>query len=110
MNDTDKKSFEDALRIAIEKTKNRIDFYRDLSKPVAPDDAIGRVSRMDAINNGSINKAALEKSEKKLEKLKLALQNIDDPSFGSCVKCGQNIPLPRLLAVPESRFCTSCAV
>ncbi|MBU2525037.1 MAG: hypothetical protein KKC03_00355 [Bacteroidetes bacterium] len=64
MKEEDRRSFEDALRIAIEKTKNSIDFYRDLSKPVAPDDAIGRVSRMDAINNGSINKAALEKAEK----------------------------------------------
>ncbi|MBU2525038.1 MAG: TraR/DksA C4-type zinc finger protein [Bacteroidetes bacterium] len=45
-----------------------------------------------------------------MEKLNLALQNIDDPDFGTCAKCNQNIPLQRLLAVPESRFCMSCAV
>ena len=36
----------------------------DLTKPVSPDCAIGRVSRMDTINNKSINEAALQ--EKKI--------------------------------------------
>lgn len=94
----------------LESTQSRIDFYKDLSKPVSPDDAIGRVSRMDAINNKSINEAALQKAEKKLVGLQLALQNLADDDFGKCVKCGKPIEFNRLLALPESRFCKTCAV
>ena len=35
--------------------------------PIAPENAIGRVSRMDAINNKSVNEAALKKAEIKLK-------------------------------------------
>ena len=42
----------------------RIAEYRELTKPIPPNDAIGRVSRMDAINNRSVNEAALRQLEK----------------------------------------------
>ena len=42
----------------------RIVEYRELTKPIPPENAIGRVSRMDAINNRSINEAALRTAEK----------------------------------------------
>jgi DnaK suppressor protein len=37
----------------------RIIEYRELTKPIPPENALGRVSRMDAINNRSVNQAAL---------------------------------------------------
>ena len=37
----------------IERTKTLVGTYKENSKPIAPDNAIGRVSRMDAINNRS---------------------------------------------------------
>ncbi len=47
----------------IEKTKTSIESYKNMSQPVEPDSAIGRVSRMDAINNKSITEAALRKAK-----------------------------------------------
>jgi RNA polymerase-binding transcription factor len=38
----------------IEKTEGVIVEYKEQSKPISPENAIGRVSRMDAINNKSI--------------------------------------------------------
>ena len=35
-------------------TRSKISKYTELSKPIAPENSIGRVSRMDAINNKSI--------------------------------------------------------
>ncbi|NNK11339.1 MAG: TraR/DksA family transcriptional regulator, partial [Flavobacteriaceae bacterium] len=46
------------LKSAITRTEKRIAQYRDLSGPVSPDNAIGRVSRMDAINNKGVMEAA----------------------------------------------------
>lgn len=82
---------------------------KELTKPIAPENAIGRVSRMDAINNKSVNEAALRQAEAKLSKLKLAEGRIADNDFGLCVRCGGAIPVGRLMLLPESRKCVQCA-
>jgi DnaK suppressor protein len=97
------------IREEIVNTQKTILELKELTAPVAPDCAIGRVSRMDAINNNSINEDALRKAEQKLKGLTIALQNIDDPGFGKCARCGNDIPLGRILLVPHSRFCVHCA-
>jgi len=84
--------------------------YKDLTKPIAPENSIGRVSRMDAINNKSVNEAALKNAEIKLNNLQIALENMDDERFGICAKCHNSIPLGRILLVPQNRFCVNCAV
>lgn len=83
--------------------------YRELSKPIAPENAIGRVSRMDAINNKSVNEAALKKAELKLNNLKVALTKIDDADFGICVRCKNPIPLGRIFLLPQAITCVNCA-
>lgn len=80
-----------------------------MTKPIAPENAIGRVSRMDAINNKSVNEAALRQAKNKLKGLKNALMDIDKESFGKCIRCGKPIPAGRLLLVPESRRCVHCS-
>ncbi|SDR78294.1 transcriptional regulator, TraR/DksA family [Formosa sp. Hel1_31_208] len=91
------------------KTETSIEHYKELSKPIAPNDAIGRVSRMDAINNKTINEASLRQAESKLNTLKIVLSKINDDDFGICLKCKQVIPLGRILIRPESLFCVNCA-
>ena len=54
------------LQAELESTQKKISDYTDLCKPIAPENAIGRVSRMDAINNKSVVEAALRESKKKL--------------------------------------------
>lgn len=93
----------------ISKTETSIIQYKELTKPIAPNDAIGRVSRMDAINNKTINEASLRQAESKLNTLKIVLSNINDDDFGICLKCKQTIPLGRILIRPESLFCVNCA-
>jgi DnaK suppressor protein len=93
----------------IEKTILLIEEYREISGPVAPDVAIGRISRMDAINNKSITEAALRQAEDKLNKLKYVLTRVGTDDFGICLKCKTKIPLGRILLKPESQFCVNCA-
>ena len=48
-----------------EKIKNlvlEIDELRQIAKPIEPENSIGRISRMDAINNKSINDRMLRNS------------------------------------------------
>lgn len=93
----------------ISKTVKLIADYKEQSKPVTLDNAIGRISRMDAINNKSITESALRQAENKLSKLYQALDNIGKPDFGKCIKCHQPIPIGRILLMPESNKCVNCA-
>ncbi|WP_298900905.1 TraR/DksA C4-type zinc finger protein [uncultured Psychroserpens sp.] len=93
----------------ISKTKTAIEHYRELTKPISPNDAIGRVSRMDAINNKSVNEASLRQAEIKLNNLNRVLSKIEDLDFGICLKCKQPIPVGRILIRPESLLCVNCA-
>ena len=89
--------------------KADIDAYKGLTQPIAPDDSIGRLTRMEAINSKSINEAALRKARNKLSRLERALRNIGDPDFGLCQECEESIPFARLMAMPESNLCVACA-
>ena len=103
-----KKKITQKIEQEIIDTQAQIIELRELTKPIAPDCAIGRVSRMDAINNKTINEAALRKAVVKLSGLKYALERIDDSDFGICAKCSQEIPIGRIMLVPHSRFCARC--
>ena len=109
MNKEELNSVLNIIEEEISKTETSIEHYKELTKPIAPENAIGRVSRMDAINNKSINEAALKKAEQRLGNLKIALSNINDPDFGVCFKCKNNIPIGRILLMPHTRFCVQCA-
>jgi DnaK suppressor protein len=93
----------------IERIKLDIEELIELTKPIEPDCAIGRVSRMDAINNKSINDATLIKKRRQLEGLESSLKSLDDKNFGKCVVCGNEIQMGRILIMPESRKCLACA-
>ena len=97
------------LEEAIVKTRKHIERYEGLSGPVAPDNAIGRVSRMDAINNKSVFDAALRKAREKLKGLENHLKKLGTTDFQICPKCKREIPLDRILLAPESSFCVTCA-
>jgi RNA polymerase-binding transcription factor len=93
----------------ISKTELLIKEYQELTKPIAPDVAIGRISRMDAINNKSVTEAALRQAEEKLRDLQRVSSKIGDKDFGICLKCHKPIPLGRILIRPESLYCVNCA-
>ena len=60
--------------------------YTELSKPIEPENAIGRVSRMDAINNKSIVEAALREAQHKLNQLETIEKKINDADFGNMLE------------------------
>ena len=105
----DKSLLADKLTQLIALTKKKIVGYEEMSAPVSPDDAIGRVTRMDAINNKAVAEAALRSARRKLDRLQTMQSNLDDPKLGMCKGCGRPIPVPRLLAMPESPFCVRCS-
>lgn len=98
-----------AIERKIKATELAIADYKDMTQPVAPDVAIGRISRMDAINNKSVMEAALREAEAKLKRLQMASGKVDESDFGICIKCKVEIPFKRLMLMPESNKCVKCS-
>jgi DnaK suppressor protein len=94
---------------SITATLTQLEELKELTKPISPNDAIGRISRMDAINNKTINDAALRRAEEKMKKLRFAQKRSEQNDFGICARCKNDIPAGRLLLMPESNRCVHCA-
>ena len=109
MNPEQRKQIEKQINSEIEETRKDIESLSELVKPIAPDNAIGRLSRMEAIGAKSINEAALARAKQKLEQLKTVLADLDDPDFGLCIECDEEIPIGRIMLMPASRLCVQCA-
>jgi DnaK suppressor protein len=105
----DLKEIEQTILNEISKTEMSVAEFKELTKPVAPDVAIGRISRMDAINNKSVAEAGLRFAEQKLKNLYRVLSQLGSKDFGLCLKCNQPIPLGRILIRPQSLLCVKCA-
>ena len=81
---------------------------KDLTRPIAPDRAIGRLSRLEAISEKSINEATLRSAQALEGRLRAALPRIAEEDFGRCIDCDDPIPLARLLSLPDARMCVAC--
>ena len=82
---------------------------RESTEAVAPDKAIGRLSRLDAMQMQEVAKEAQRQREIRRHELRQALRRMDLGEYGICSACGVWIDYPRLEARPEIRQCGSCA-
>ena len=109
MNKVQLKALQEKIEHETKSTQKKIDEYSLLCKPIAPENSIGRISRMDAINNKSVVEAALRVAREKMEQLQAMRSKIKNSDFGICKKCKQEIALERLMIQPHSKFCVRCA-
>lgn len=70
---------------------------------------MGRLSRMDALQNQQMALEAKRRSMRRLTAVEAALRNIDSGEFGYCVTCGEDIPSARLDFDPATTQCVACA-
>lgn len=79
------------------------------SKPVAPDVAIGRLSRLDSMQAQQMNLAQQRRLREELEHLHSAQERMDKGTYGTCAYCLSPIAYERLEAMPDAVVCISCA-
>lgn len=77
--------------------------------PIAPDCSLGRLTRLEAMQEKSLNQSVLEKARIRLKKIEFVLTKIDNEDYGKCSICEEEIPYGRLCIVPESTICVNCA-
>lgn len=109
MDDAKRRQIRRRIEEAIAELQAQINGLEDNAKPVSLNEPIGRLSRMDAIANQALSGRVLAEAKTRLSRLQRALVAVDSPDFGLCDECGEEIPLPRLLAMPEARLCVDCA-
>ena len=79
-------------------------------KPVLLDQSsIGRVSRVDAIQQQQMAEASSRRRLLKIKKIEIALNKIKLNEFGICIECGDDIALGRLEIDPTYTKCVNCA-
>jgi len=71
--------------------------------------AVGRLSRMDALQNQAMAKAQQSRRNALALRLRAALIRIDKEAFGYCVDCGEDIARKRLEFDPSATKCITCA-
>jgi DnaK suppressor protein len=102
----------DGLRQALDKLKieleQRLEVTRDGTRPVELDQPIGRLTRMDAIQQQSVSAANRRSIDLRLRQVMQALELVDRGDYGLCLRCEDPIGFARLAARPESPFCIDC--
>ncbi len=70
--------------------------------------AVGRLSRMDALQSQAMAKATAARRRAERGRLEAALVRMDEGEFGYCEDCGEEISPGRLDIDPAALRCTSC--
>jgi DnaK suppressor protein len=79
------------------------------AEPVVLDQqAVGRVSRIDAIGQQEMAKACEQHTTERLMAITQALRHFDEGDYGYCEQCGLAINVARLKIKPEAQYCIQC--
>jgi len=77
------------------------------SRPVQLDQPIGRLSRMEALQQQMAKTNRLG-HEQRLQQVENALKMIRHGNFGECRSCEEPVGFARLKVRPETPFCLNC--
>ena len=103
----------EALRSALLDMRNNLTEQLAISKSAAAvvnldQSMVGRVSRMDAMQQQGMAVSTRDKATRRLRRIELALNAMAKDAYGLCSQCDEAISFPRLQAQPEARLCIDC--
>lgn len=109
MNEKDLLEMKNLILSKIQQIEGSVDYLDKATQPIAPSVSLGRLTRMEALNEKGVNEFVLSKHKQSLQKLYNALERIKNNSYGNCLQCKKEIPLGRLKIVPEAVLCVNCS-
>ncbi|MDT8282835.1 MAG: TraR/DksA family transcriptional regulator [Gammaproteobacteria bacterium] len=71
--------------------------------------SVGRLSRMDALQQQAMAQSNRQRAELKLQRIEVALTRCDEGHYGYCVSCEEPIDPRRLEFDPAAPLCLACA-
>lgn len=97
-----KLEYEETLRQLV---ANQKDFYDRFSDDNSNDETDHAQREISACSNYSL----IERKTRELKNIERLIRKVmKDGSFGLCEECGEQIPMERLLIVPETTLCVVC--
>jgi DnaK suppressor protein len=77
--------------------------------PVRPDNAIGRLTRQDALQTQQLALELRRRKRARLEQVDRAIRRMERGVYGICTRCEEEISLARLKVQPDAELCVRCA-
>ena len=98
------------IRSEMDQLKYLSETAKDSRAPVALDQqSVGRLSRMDAMQQQSMELATEERRQQRLAALAAALRRVKSGDYGYCLKFDDKIAAGRLAVDPAVTLCIDCA-
>jgi len=101
--------FRSSLELLAEEIRSAMESSKEDSGVVELDTSIGRLSRMDAMQNQQMALELRRRQEQQLQRIANALKRMDKGTYGLCGKCKQPIAEERLEVSPDVVMCVGCA-
>ncbi|MEX2466061.1 MAG: TraR/DksA family transcriptional regulator [Gemmatimonadota bacterium] len=102
-------ALQEELDRQLTKLERSMEVTDEALRPVQLDQtAVGRLSRIDSLQNQGLTKNLREREQVKLGLLIQALERLEAGTYGICVECGGRIPFERLFVMPEAPACAVC--
>ena len=87
-----------------------IEDHGEDSKPVELDQTrVGRLSRMDSLQNQAMAKETERRRQHELTMIDNAFHRLENGTYGECAECGELIAEERLDLNPSALLCIDCA-
>ena len=109
LTDGERSELAEELRQQLERLERSMKLTELAARPVELDQtAVGRLSRMDSIQNQGMSKNLQERERIRLAQILAALERLKDGTYGTCLECGAEVPFGRLFVFPEAPNCADC--
>ena len=100
------------LRELLEHEKNvalaRVHEYRAAQEHEATPPPVDELDAARALADVETHASLIERAEERLRAIDFALDLLEQGRYGTCDKCGEEIPMERLKAVPFAAYCVDC--
>ncbi len=88
---------------------NEIISLQELTKPIAPECALGDLARFELMNDQVVSEKTLQEALLRQKRLQYALRKIKTDEYRLCEECEEEIAYERLFLLPEAILCIECA-
>ena len=108
MTSKQKEQIKKQIEVDLKALSKEVIDLQEKTKPIAPDCCLGDL-RFEMMHEQEVFERTLHEAEIRINKLRFAFTKVDKEGYGLCLECDEEIPIKRLLILPESIYCTECA-
>jgi DnaK suppressor protein len=108
MNPYEQNKYLKCLEEALYEVEKYLESSEDAAAAVEPDKGLGRLSRLEAMQDQQLVMEMRRRKKRQLAEVKSAILRLEMGKYGTCIYCGKEISPERLAAAPEIQTCMSC--